>query len=401
MSLAIVPVRSKREFKEFIALPWRIYSPAKHPHWVPPLRLMVQDALDTKKNPFYQRASRELWLALRDGEPVGRIAAIENPMHNEFHHDRVGFFGFFESVDDQAVASALFETAAGWLRERGLDAMRGPMSPSTNQECGLLVGGYDEHPMFLTPWNPPYYEPLITGAGLAPVKDLLGYMVKIDAPEFRLSPKYDEHSKRALERGKVVFRSLDLDNFDSEVSTWFDIYNSAWESNWGFVPMSREEFVHMAKELKPLLDTRYALVAEVDGKPAGMLLMLLDYNLIFKRIPTGKLLPTGLFKLLFGKKKLHTGRTILLGVKKEHRTRSIYQLLLREIIRRGYDTGLLEAEASWILEDNLLMNRPLLAMGAKAYRRWRIYERPLVGAPVGTVPSTSASTSSSRSARTA
>jgi GNAT superfamily N-acetyltransferase len=401
MSLAIVPVRSRREFKQFIALPWRIYSPSKHPHWVPPLRLMVQDALDTKKNPFYQRASRELWLALRDGQPVGRIAAIENPMHNEFHHDRVGFFGFFESIDDQEVASALFETAGKWLRDRGLDAMRGPMSPSTNQECGLLVGGYDEHPMFLTTWNPPYYEALVIGSGLGPVKDLLGYMVALDDPAFRLSARLETQANRALERSKVVFRSLDLGNFDSEVSTWFDIYNSAWEENWGFVPMSREEFVHMAKELKPLLDPRFALVAEVEGKPAGMLLVLLDYNEIFKRIPTGKLLPTGLFKLLFGKKKIRSGRVILLGVKKEHRTRSIFQLFLREIIRRGHETGVVNGEASWVLEDNLLMNRPLQAMGAQPYRRWRIYERPLTAAVPAGPTSVSAATSSTRSARTA
>jgi len=397
MSLAIVPVRSRREFKEFIALPWRIYSPAKHPHWVPPLRLMIQDALDTKKNPFYQRATRELWLALRDGQPVGRIAAIENPMHNEFHHDRVGFFGFFESIDDQEVATALLETAGRWLGERGLEAMRGPMSPSTNQECGLLVGGYDEHPMFLTPWNPPYYEPLITGAGLAPVKDLLGYMVALDDPGFRLPPRLETQANRALERSKVVFRSLDLGNFDSEVATWFDIYNSAWEENWGFVPMSRDEFVHMAKELKPLIEPRLALVAEVEGKPAGMVLVIPDYNEIFKRIPTGKLLPTGLFKLLFGKKKIRSGRIILLGVKKEHRTRSTFQLLLREILRRGAETGVRSGEASWVLEDNVLMNRPLLAIGARAYRRWRIYERPLVGVSLGSAPSTS----STRDARTA
>jgi len=252
--------------------------------------------------------------------------------------------------------------------------------------------------MFLTTWNPPYYESLITGAGLAQVKDLLGYMVKLDDPLIRLSPRYAEQAKRALERSKVVFRSLDLGNFDSEVATWFDIYNSAWEENWGFVPMSREEFVHMAKELKPLLDPRFALVAEVEGKPAGMLLVLLDYNEIFKRIPTGKLLPTGLFKLLFGKKSLHAGRVILLGVKKEHRTRSIYQLLLHEIFRRGAEFGLRTGEASWVLEDNVLMNRPLLAMGAQAYRRWRIYERPIEGAAAGTAPE---STSSTRSARTA
>ena len=399
MSLEIVPVQTRRQFKEFIGLPWRIYDPNKYPRWVPPLRLMVQDALDTKKNPFYSRATRALWLAFKDGEPVGRIAAIENPMHNEFHHDRVGFFGFFESIDDPAVASMLIKVAEGWLSSRGLEVIRGPMSPSTNQECGLLVGGYDEHPMFLTTWNPPYYESLLVAAGLSPVKDLLGYKIKLDDPSFRLSPSYDEHAKRALERSKVVFRSLDLGNFDAEVNTWFDIYNSAWEENWGFVPMSREEFVHMAKELKPLLDPRFALVAEVGGKPAGMLLVVLDYNEIFKRIPKGKLLPTGLFKLLLGKKHLRSGRIILLGVKKEHRTRSIFQLFLREIVRRGVETGVVHGEASWVLEDNLLMNRPLVAMGAQAYRRWRIYERALGAPSAGSTAA--ASTSSSRSARTA
>lgn len=377
MSLELVPVQSRRDLREFIALPWRIYDRKAHPQWVPPLRLMVQDALDRRKNPFYRRADRAMWLAYRDGDPVGRIAAVENMAHNEFHRDRVGFFGFFESRDDPEAARSLISLASSWLESRGLDTIRGPMSPSTNQECGLLVDGFEHHPYFLTPWNPPYYESLILGAGLEPVKDLIGYRVAMEEEGFHLSERYEAHAKRALEKGRVTFRDIDLGNFKHEVDVWFDIYNSAWDENWGFVPMSREEFVHMAKELKPLLDARYAFVAEVDGKPAGMLLIVPDFNEIFKRIPSGKLLPTGLFKLLLGKKKLHTGRVILLGVKKEHRTRSIFQLLMHEIMRRGRETGLVTAEASWVLEDNLLMNRPLLALGASAYRRWRIYERPL------------------------
>ena len=377
MSLEIVPVSSRRDLKEFIGLPWHVYDRKAHPQWVPPLRLMVQDALDVQKNPFYQRAERALWIAYRDGKPAARIAAVENRAHNDFHRDRVGFFGFFESRDDQEAATMLVRVAASWLENRGLDVIRGPMSPSTNQECGLLVDGYEHHPYFLTTWNPPYYEQLLLGAGLEPVKDLLGYRIRLGDSGFRLSDAYEAHAKRALEKGRVTFRDVDLSNFDAEVDIWFDIYNSAWEDNWGFVPMSREEFAHMAKELKPLLDPRFAFVAEVDGKPAGMMLVILDYNEIFRRIPSGKLLPTGLFKLLTGKRKLHSGRVILLGVKKEHRTRSIFQLFTHEIVRRGHDTGTLDGEASWVLEDNLLMNRPLLAMGATPYRRWRIYESPL------------------------
>ena len=379
MPLEIAPVRSRKELREFIDVPWRVLDAKRHPTWVPPLRLMVLDALDTKKNPFYKRADRALWVARRNGRTVGRVAAIENKAHNDFYHDRVGFFGFFESTNDPDAAKALLDTAAEWLAARGLTAMRGPMSPSTNQECGLLVGGYEEHPYFLTTWNPEYYESLLIRAGLTSVKDLLGYRVRIDQPEFRLSKNYDEHARRALERSRVRFRDLDLSNFDAEVDIWFDIYNSAWEENWGFVPMSRDEFVHMAKELKPLLIPKFAFVAEVDGQPAGMLLVVLDYNEIFKRIPTGRLLPTGLFKLLFGKGKLRSGRIILLGVKKEHRTRSIFQLFTREIVKRGLDSGVVTGEASWVLEDNLLMNRPLQAMGAEPYRRWRIYERALSG----------------------
>lgn len=377
MSLELVPVQSRRDIKEFVALPWRLFDRKAHPQWVPPLRLMVHDALDTRKNPFYRNADRALWLAYRDGKPAGRIAAVENRAHNDFYRDRVGFFGFFESANDPEAASSLIRLASSWLEARGLDVIRGPMSPSTNQECGLLVDGFEHHPYFLTAWNPPYYESLMLGAGLQPVKDLLGYRIALEEEGVGLAERYAVHARRALEQGKVTFRDLDLGNFKREVEIWYDVYNSAWEENWGFVPMPREEFRYMAKELRPLIDTRYAFVAEVDGEPAGMLLLIPDYNEIFKRIPSGRLLPTGLFRLMSGRKKLRTGRIILLGVKKAHRTRSIFPLLMHEIVRRGNQTGLTTGEASWVLEDNSLMNRPLVAMGGVPYRRWRIYERPL------------------------
>jgi len=375
--LSILPVRSRRDLSRFVDLPWHVYDASRHPQWVPPLRLMVLDALDARSNPFYQQAARELFLAVRDGQVVGRIAAIENRAHNAFHDDKVGFFGFFEAFDDQDVATSLFEAAANWLRARGLDTMRGPMSPSTNHDVGLLVDGFDQHPTIMTSWNPPYYNTLCEAAGLAKAKDLLGYFVPLNDAEFALPKQFQEHAARALSRSNLVFRDVDLRHFTRELEICWEIYNSAWERNWGFVPMKRDEFVHMAKEMKSLILPQFAFVAEVAGEPAGFMLVLPDFNHIFKRIGNGRLLPTGIFKLLFGKKHLKSGRVILLGVKPAFRSRSIFQLFAAEAFRRGTEYGAVGAEASWILEDNSLMTRPMEAMGARAYRRWRVYDKAL------------------------
>ena len=377
MSLEIVRVQSKREFARFIDLPWQIYDAKEYPRWIPPLRLAVIDALDEKKNPFYKRASRELFLAVRDGRDVGRIAAIQNQAHNEFHEDKVGFFGFFEAYQDQEATDALFSAASRWLGARGLDTMRGPMSPSTNHEAGLLVDGYQHEPTIMTTWNPPYYDELCVGAGLAKSKDLLAYSLPMRDPNYDLPERFSEHAKRALSRNNLVFRDIDLGKFQRELEICWDIYNSAWEKNWGFIPMSKDEFIYMAKEMKMLLIPQFAFIAEVDGVPAGFMLVLPDFNQIFKRIPNGKLLPTGIFKLLLGKKKLRGFRLILLGTKPEFRSRSIFQLFVHEIFRRGRAYDALDVELSWILEDNVLMNRPIVALGASEYRRWRIYDRAI------------------------
>lgn len=344
---------------------------------MPPLRIAVRDALDLK-NPFYRTADRQLFLALRNGEPVGRIAAIHNRAHNEFHEDRVGFFGFFECRNDVEVARGLFSAAERWLASRGLDTLRGPVNPSTNHECGLLVDGFEQHPMIMTTWNPRYYPPLLDSLGFAKAKDLFAYHFALQGEDtFALPERYRMHAERALRGQTLTFRDIDLSHFDAEVARCWEVYNTAWEKNWGFVPMSHESFLHEAKVLKYIIVPQFAFMAEVDGEPAGFMIIVPDYHHTFKAIGNGRLLPTGLFKLLAAKSRLRSGRVMILGAKAEYRARGIFALFLHEMVRRGREYNATGAEASWILEDNDALNRPLQAIGAKEYRRWRLYERPL------------------------
>jgi hypothetical protein len=374
--LQIETAATAREVRAFVDVPWRLFDDGRYPQWVPPLRMAVKDALDARRHPFYEGAARELFVARRGGRAVGRVAAIENREHNRFYGDRLGFFGFFEAADDPGAAAGLLDAAGTWLAARGLTSARGPVSPSTNHECGLLVDGFEHFPMFMTPWNPPYYARLMDDLGFAAAKDLLGWSLPIGDPGFALPAPYAEHAERARAEEGLTFRDVDLKHLDREVDVLWDVYNAAWERNWGFVPMTRREFEHLARDLKPLADQRFAFVAEVHGAPAGFALALLDYNRLLKRIPSGRLLPLGLFTLLAGRRGLRSGRVMALGVKREHRTRSVFALFAHELVRRGRAAGVTGAEASWVLEDNHLMNRPMRAMGGTPYRRWRLYERP-------------------------
>lgn len=343
--------------------------------------MMVRDLLDTKGNPFYRNADRALFIARRDGRPVGRIAAIENRAHNRAHSDRTGFFGFFECVDDAAAASALFDAAERWLAARGLTAMRGPMSPSTNHECGLLVEGVDEHPMFLTPWNPAYYERLILGAGFTTIRDLLGYWLPYGEPGFQLAPRIEAMALRAKARANLAFRDMEAARFWQDVELVWEIYNSAWERNWGFVPMTRDEFLHMARSLKPLLVPRFAFLAEVDGVPAGFMLSAPDFNRAIRRIGNGRLLPFGFVRLLRERSRARTGRVIAFGIREQFRNQSVLPVFMHEAARRAIAYGSPGSEASWILEDNVGMRQGIEAFGGRVYRRWRIFERQIAPRP--------------------
>lgn len=374
LDLQVREIKEGRPLDAFIDLPWRIN--AGDPLWVPPLRMSLRTALDRNKHPFHDHAEVAYFVAEREGSVVGRIAAIANHLHNEYHGDRTGFFGLFESVDDPRIARGLVDAAAHWLRQRGMERMRGPVNFSTNEEIaspGVLVEGFDTPPMAMMSHNPPYYARLLEGTGLEKSKDLLAFWLDDPTPPERLV----RGMERVVERMGAVIRPLDLKRFQHDVDIIKGIYNSAWSRNWGFVPMTDAEFDHLAKEFRPIVDPSLCLIAEVKGEPVGFSLALPNINHALKRLPDGRLFPFGLFRFLWHKRKIRGIRVITLGFKPGYQHSGLgAALYLRSWLAgtaRGYDHG----EASWILEDNLDMVHPLERMGARAYKRYRIFEGSL------------------------
>ena len=365
----IVAVEGKKALKEFIEYPFALYR--EYPNWVAPLRIAVKDLLDRKKHPFYKNADAEFFLARRDGKVVGRIAAIIDRNHNKFHGENAGFFGFFECENDLAVAQALLQKARHWTAERGAQLLRGPVNPSTNYECGILVEGFDSDPKVMMTYNPTYYPELLERAGLRKAKDLYAYGGMAPAVDVK---KIERVASKAMAKHGFRIRPIDLKNFDADVMRVWEIYNSAWSVNWGFIPMSREEFVLMGKEMKQILKPELVLLGEVKGRVVGFALALPNVNHALKKAE-GKLLPTGLLKILYHQRLIKDVRVIALGVTEEYRTTGVaagfYATLVRNALKLGYDG---ECEMSWILEDNTLMNRSAELMGVKRYKTYRIYE---------------------------
>jgi len=372
-------IETKKEWSDFIELPWDIY--AGDDNWVPPLKIAVKDLLDVRKNPFFKHATMYPIIAYRDGKRVGRIVAVVDDNHNKFHKEQTAFFGFFECINDQKVANALLDEVAKWAAARGMVTLRGPMNPSTNHECGLLVEGYDQPVGVMMTYNPPYYEKLVEAWGMTKAKDLYAY--DIDGRKVKFSEKLMAQAERLKKRGYVTFRTINMKDFDGEVERILAIYNDAWEDNWGFVPMDDEEFRHMAKDMKAVLDPELLLIAEIKGEPVGFALTLPDVNQAIKKIKNGKLLPTGIFKLLWNtkgpgrKKTINRCRILTLGIKKAYRNYSIGPLLYAEYYRRGPALGYPIGEASWILEDNKPMNKALEHMAGERTKVYRIYDKTL------------------------
>jgi GNAT superfamily N-acetyltransferase len=372
LALEVVTAEGRNGLKEFVELPWSIYG--SDPLWVPPLRIAVRELLDRAKHPFYSNADAEFFLARRDGRNVGRIAAILDRNHNKFHGENAGFFGFFEAVNDQQVADALLKTAREWVRRRGAEFIRGPMNPSTNYECGMLVEGYDSSPMVMMTYNPRYYPRLMEKAGLRKAKDLHAFINTPDGVDLK---KIGRVADRALKRYGITVRPLNMKDFRNEVARIWDVYNAAWEKNWGFVPMTREEFFLMGKEMKQVLKPEMVLIGESAGRMIGFALALPDVNVALKPA-NGKLLPTGLFRILYHQRKIRAVRVIALGVVEEFRRSGVAAGFYAELVRNARKLGYNQAcEMSWILEDNILMTRSLELMGARRSKTYRLYQMGL------------------------
>lgn len=364
----IIAVQDKQSMAQFVDLPYRLYR--NHPYWVPPLRMAQKELLNTQKHPFYEHAELQCFLARRDGQICGRVAAIVDRNHNDYHKEDAGFFGFFDAVDDVEVARNVMSAARQWLLERGAKVIRGPVSPSTNYECGMLVEGFDSSPNVMMPYNSPSYPRMLEAVGLRKCKDLLAYK---STPNEVTGAKVERVARRAGESQAVAIRSIRMKQFDEEVGMIWSLYNSTWARNWGFVPMTREEFLHEAAEMKQILNPDLVLVGEVAGRAVGFALALPNINLALKHAG-GSLFPLGLFKILYYQRLIRELRVVALGVVEEYRTAGVaagfYAALIRNARRMGYG----HSEMSWILEDNVLMNRSLKAMGAIRYKTYRIYE---------------------------
>lgn len=367
-AVTIRPVRTSADEMKFIKFLWKIYK--DDPHWVPPLIMDRKKLIDKKKNPFYQHSEMELFLAERDGEIVGRIGAIVNYNHNKEHEDKVGFFGFYESVNDQEVANALFDEAKNYLRSKGMTQMRGPANPSVNDEYGLLVDAFDKSPVVLMTYNPPYYASLFEKYGLKKLKDLYAYLLSQDSVYSERLTRFNEIVKQ---REGLTFRSLNMKDFKGDVDRIKEIYNKAWSRNWGAVPMTNAEFDALAKDLKPLVVPDLVIIAEAKGKTIGFALSLPDINIALKYNKSGRLL-TGLWHLYTKKKKINLVRIIVLGVVPEHQRSGAAGVLFYETAARAKKLGYQYGEASWVLEDNVMMNRAAEMMNATRYKTYRLYE---------------------------
>ncbi|MDP6445514.1 MAG: N-acetyltransferase [Pirellulaceae bacterium] len=368
--LTVKPVATRAERKQFLQLPWRIYQ--GDPNWIPPLRQNQKELVGFAPHPFYDRNERQAFLAVRDGRAVGRILAIVDRAHIDRYGEQLGFFGFFESEDDPAIAAGLFDAARGWLKERGLERIRGPVNPSMNYECGLLIEGFDSPPTFMMTYNPPHYAAAIEAVGLSKVQDLFafwGHVEMLDTLDKKLAFVVEE----ATRRFNISLRRMDTKRFDTEVRMFLDIYNQSMGANWGFTPLSDNEITHMAKSLKHLIVPEMTSIAEVDGKPVGAVFAMLDYNPRIKSMD-GKLFPFGFIKLLWNRRRIKTVRMIATNVVPEYQRFGVGLVVMARLVPEVLAWGIQDVEFSWVLESNNLSFKTLKRGGARVSKKYRIYD---------------------------
>jgi len=373
--IQVRPVASKKELAAFIDFPHDLYKADSN--YVPELHIAQRDLLSPGKHPFHNHSQLQCFLAYGDnGEIKGRIAAVINNNHNKFKNAKDGFFGFYDVVDDKEVSKLLLNEASAWLKNKGADKMVGPVNPSTNEACGLLVEGFDKPPVAMMTYNKPYYSDLLEAEGFAKQTDLLAYNLPTSTVDKRTLQLKEALLKRLTNNG-ITIRKVDLKNFKSDVEKILEVYNTAWAENTGFVPMTEEEFKYLAKDLKMILDKDFCLLAEHNGKVIGFSLAIPDINQVLIKIKRGRLFPTGIFKLLFGKGKINYVRVLALGVVEGYRKMGIEAVFYADIIEQAAAKKIKGGEASWILENNEMMNNGLKKLNATVYKRYRILEKAL------------------------
>lgn len=371
-SVGITAVTSREEKRRFLEFPYTHYR--GDANWVPPLRLQQKELLDNRKNPFYRNAEIQLFLGESNGAPAGRIAAIIDHRYNEFHGGKTGFFGFFECAPNPQLAELLFKAAGDWLRSKGMDRLLGPSNPGMMDEIGVLVDGFDDPPAIMMPYHKPYYDEMLTTVGLQKEMDLYSYVVSSDTVQIdRLDRAFDLIMRRYP---GLTIREVDMKRFPREVGIIREIFNRAWERNWGFIPLSEAEFDHLAQGLKQVIDPELCHIVEFEGTPVGFSIPLPDYNRIFHKMD-GRLFPFGFLRILRERKRLTKMRTALMGVLPEHRGKGIDALLHQQLIQKGLKKGYTVSELGWVLETNIDMVRVAERIGSTSRKVYRMYGRPL------------------------
>lgn len=380
----IEPVRTQDDLKQFVAFPWSVYK--GDPYWVPTFFRERMQFFDPKRNPFFEHSQVQLFMARRDGKVVGTVAAISNGNHVKFHDEQVGFFGHFECIDDQEVARQLLDAASEWVGAKGLKAIRGPMNMSTNDECGLLVNGFDSAPVAMMTYNPRYYERLIEANGFSKSQDLYAWIIRTDFYQNRtenLPRKVLESCEKLKAEGRIAIRQADLSRFEEELLRARHVYNAAWGRNWGFVPMTDREIEHLAHNLKKFLDEELVFFAEDDGTPVGISVGIPDVNepllRSYPRAGAGLLRYAydGVRFLWEKRKRPRLLRLLIMGVIEGYRGRGIDACFYVDTARRAFEKGYELCEMSWILESNHMMNRIIQRMGGRLYKTYRVYDKAL------------------------
>lgn len=369
---SIKEVLSKSDLDDFIRVPFSLYK--GNPYWVPQLISESRKSFDKAKNPFFLHSDAKLFIASENGNNVGRIAGIINNRHNEFHNEKTGFFGFFDCPDDIGLAKDLFEVVTGYIKACGMNKLLGPANFSSNDNWGFLAKGYDKMPVFMMPYNPLYYLDLAEKCGFVKAKDLLAFYMD---DTIQIPQKAVRIAELIRKKENLEVRTINLTNFEKELQIVREIYNNAWSKNWGFVPMTVEEIMCTADDFKKIIDPELVFLAFSNGEPAGFSLALPDLNPVFKVI-NGKLFPFGLFKFIWHtkiRKSVKGIRILAMGIVHKYQKRGIDNIFYIDTYRNSVKKGYKWAELSWILEDNSLMKRALEMIGAKAYKRYRLYEK--------------------------